>query len=85
VSKKVVGFTGFILVLCLLLLGYQITRYISFQKEGEDKRVEKIEVELKEVNEKIQERENTRHSLEEEKAGKIEIYQTWEKVVNPSS
>ena len=84
-SKKIVGFTGFILILCVLFLGYQITRYVSFQKTGEDKRVEKVEKKLEEVNQKLQEKERTKHSLEEEKAWKIEVYKTWEKEVNPSS
>ncbi len=82
-SKKVVWITGFVLVLCLALLGFQITRYVSSKSEKKNGRMETIEAKLEEANHKLVEKEQKKQSLEEEKAWKIEVYNTWKKAVNP--
>ena len=79
-NKKVVGFTGFILLLSLLLLGYQIVRYLPYKDDKKENKVEEVNSEIQKIDIKIEEDKKKKKALEEEKAWKIEVFHTWEAI-----
>lgn len=75
---------GSILLLCLLLLGFQWIRYSSLLKKGKNN-FNQINLQLEKLNNEVKEKEKEKQSLEEENAWKIEVYKAWKKVVNQES
>lgn len=80
-SGKVVKITGLLMMISLLLLGYQIYRYYYFPKENKDSEIQEIKEKNKNIEKEIEEKEQEKQSLEKEKAWKMEVYKTWEKEV----
>ena len=81
-SGKIIKLTSVFLILCILLLGFQVYRYYDSTKESREKEIQELEKKIESSKKDIEEKEKKRQSLEEEKAWKIEVYKTWEKAVN---
>ena len=81
-NGKVVKITGLLLVICLLLLGYEVFQYYQLPEKSREKEIQIVDDKIKNISQKKEEKEKEKQSLEEEKAWKIEVYQTWEKEVN---
>ena len=85
-SKMVVKFTVFLLGISILLLGYEVFQYQDSKVEDpSNQRAQTMDEKIHKIEEKIAEKEKEKHSLEEEKAFKIEVYKVWEKEVKHSN
>ena len=83
-SEKVVKLTGLLLVISLVILGYQIYQYYGFKEVNNDKKIKNVEEKIQKIEKEIEEKEKEKQSLEQEKAWKMEVYKTWEKEVKKS-